>query len=92
MNPCKGPGVRYIYCPHEEDGECLNLVIKKGWSAFNCESCDHYLNSETFKVTQLKAQGEENKIDSRLRGNDDIEAGMTNVNNVKRQVKGWKNV
>lgn len=46
MNPQKGKGDRYIYCT--EDSECLNLVMKLNYSAFNCEKCEIYLKSETF--------------------------------------------
>ncbi len=65
-NPAKGRGERYIFCERAESGECLDIAIKQGWSAFNCENCGAYLASETYRDKML------NKIrmDSRLRGND----------------------
>jgi hypothetical protein len=55
MNPTKGEGVRYIYCPHD-GGECLDLVIERNWSAFNCECCEIYLKSESALGARLWAQ------------------------------------
>jgi hypothetical protein len=52
MNPTKGKGERYIHCQH--DSECLDLVIKKGWNAFNCGGCEVYLQSETYKQMQVE--------------------------------------
>lgn len=47
MNPTKGKGERYIYCPHD-GGACLDIVVKYGWSAFNCERCPIYMQSESY--------------------------------------------
>lgn len=68
MIPTKGKGERYIHCPHD-GGECLDLVIKKGWSAFNCGQCEVYLQSDTYAEKMLKKK----KMDSRLHGNDGCE-------------------
>lgn len=46
MNPTKGKGIRYIYCPHD-GGACLDMVAKQGWLTFNCEKCAIYMNSES---------------------------------------------
>lgn len=52
MNPTKGKGERYIYCSH--DNECLDLVCKNGWNAYNCGDCEVYLKSETYKDKQVE--------------------------------------
>ena len=69
MNPTKGKGQRYIYCPHD-GGACLDMVIKHGWSTFNCEKCAIYMNSESAQGAGPKAQG---NMDSRFHGNDEDE-------------------
>lgn len=53
MNPAKGKGERYIYCQHEAEGDCLAVVVRKGWSAFNCEACEVYLKSETYREKKM---------------------------------------
>ena len=62
-NPAKGRGERYIFCERAESGECLDIAIKQGWSAFNCEKCRVYLASESKRLDKIR-------MDSRLRGND----------------------
>ncbi len=62
-NPTKGRGVRYIFCEKAESGECLDIALKNGWSAFNCEKCRVYLASESKRLDKIR-------MDSRLRGND----------------------
>jgi hypothetical protein len=59
MNPIKGKGERYIYCPH--DSECLDLVARKGWMAFNCEECEVYLGSSTYEEKQILEKKTEKK-------------------------------
>jgi hypothetical protein len=53
MNPAKGKGERYIYCQHEAEGDCLAVVARKGWEAFNCERCEFYLKSETYREKKM---------------------------------------
>jgi hypothetical protein len=53
MNPAKGKGERYIYCQHEAEGDCLSIVAHKGWTAFNCERCEVYLKSDTYREKKM---------------------------------------
>lgn len=69
MNPTKGKGERYIHCPHD-GGECLDLVIKKGWSAFNCGQCEVYLQSDTYQDNAVKAK-KRAKLDSAIKSQND---------------------
>jgi hypothetical protein len=66
MNPKRGKGERYIYCPY--DGECLDLVIKKGWNAFNCGGCDVYLQSPEFEQKQIVNDKKKNKEKEEMAG------------------------
>lgn len=52
MDPTKGRGERYIYCPF--DGECVDHAAMLSWRAFNCEKCGIYLASETFQERKKK--------------------------------------
>lgn len=54
MNPTKGKGKRYIYCPR--DSECISLVLQKHYNAFNCEKCEIYLKSDEYQDTAAKAK------------------------------------
>lgn len=59
MNPTKGKGDRYIYCPH--DSECIDLVAHKGWRAFHCGECEVYLGSSSYEEEQIKNKKKEKK-------------------------------
>jgi hypothetical protein len=79
MNPTKGKGERYIYCPHD-GGECLDIAIKNGWRAYNCESCDVYLQSPEYEQLQIKNKKLKNKEKEEMAGQ------TTVINNDKNQL------
>lgn len=79
MNPTKGKGERYIYCPHD-GGECLDIAIKKGWRAYNCESCNVYLQSPEYEQMQIKNKKLKNKENEEMAGQ------TTVINNDKNQL------
>lgn len=58
MNPTRGKGLRYIYCPHEANGDCLNIVVEKDWPSFNCEKCEIYRKSEMAQGAGLKPEND----------------------------------
>lgn len=41
-NPKKSWGERNVFCPHY--GDCLNHVILKGWSSWDCSQCEYRYN------------------------------------------------
>ena len=41
--PKNGKGKRALDCPHYES--CLDFAAIQNWKAFNCESCDFYIDS-----------------------------------------------
>ena len=41
--PKKGPGQRLLGCPYYKS--CLDFAASQGWSIFNCESCEYYIET-----------------------------------------------
>ncbi len=57
--PKKGKGERFLDCP--QYGACLDRAAVENWRAFNCESCDFYI--DTIKETPAST---EKKEDARI--------------------------
>ena len=81
-NPTKGRGERYIFCEKAESGECLDIAVTNGWSAFNCEKCGVYLRSESYRDKMLNNK----KMDSAIKSRNDSKKRSDYMSNKKNQL------
>jgi hypothetical protein len=80
MNPTKGKGERYIYCPH--DSECIDHAAISGWRAFHCEKCEVYLRSSTYEEKQILEKKTEKKRREGMAGNSNQNNHLMDLHNM----------